>query len=1360
MSKFTESSTVQYARQRLSEQAKIAAPPREIDAMKTYYHGTSSGAAAEAIKTEGIKPPSITTNGKMAPVRGKVYITPHIQYAMIYGLGANVFGSNSTWQWPEAEGPYGYVFEIAGKDLVDIQPDEDSVGELLMFALRGRDYSSSGKENAILQPEYAGTAASLVSLAETHLTDRQLRRVKEGEVAEWAHCGKKLVKLMSDSLKLSLIDCGAHIAHAGVIYPTKLWRFNKADAGVIKRDGSNFFEHAEEIPLRRPVTAKAAPTLQRHVQEFMKVLDASGVMTIPTIDVVSKSGVDWAGLCSASFKKDNKVVTSVESRIRIQQAIAVEEENARRVIAHECCHHSCWWKHLVNVDPKTALTWFESYQEDEHGKDWKAEAAKLNAIYGANFVAENSDMLVDPTEEPEKIRVFYVVMQRHGRTGELMGWALRPMTPAAKKSIVRRAMYNDVRILKSNDVVLFHSLEPYNESTAIDGTSAKEVSALEKLWEQGEAVTAFNKSAASFGPEDIPPYFYLVFDPEIGRPAFDRVYTTLQSGVMPGVVGISADKAIISQFGYRGGILKMPGVETVEANRLSRVMYENHEYLLSKGMSALYRIWDKNPQTLGGRWGMMQNLVDDINKRMPPRAYKDLNYFGIASVVGHAYGKKPVTINNTHELRDYLFEEFVKAWTEQYGKGQCPFTSQDVERAISEGLDAIARTYNDEAEWLLKDKTLHIPANSSLIVNVDPGYVENLKRWQQYKETTDEKELAWDIEHKMPMALEGVRAEKMFADIEKLRNLFDVTLTHGYEEAAKVAVAVRNHKFGCVMLLPEGEISETVLELSRKLVHDDEVYKDPEDDSFGRVEIPHTTALWGIKQERVGDRIRKVIAKVSPREFRLMNVTFFDDNEDYDVVKFDLAGEDLFAFHDALVEEFPDHEETFDFHPHMTISYVKKGLGKKIAERASKWEGLTVPVRAVDYSRQDGVHEYYTLEGEKTKIAKFKNQYSMICAKCHGMLKPTLVRENPRHHFNPGIEYSCNCGAAKIWGNSIRNEDAFKKHLEEGTVNEYYQGFCNDIYCGFCNGWVSPVRNGWRPYVDLLGCSRPECPSHAVRPQGVVDELNGLDYEGDKYTNFVEGSRNDKEDSTPPRLLEFYANYYSTNKVAAEPTKKMRGSIYYHGTKEAGAKQILRDGFIKPWDLVGKSNYSGDLTPIENRAYLTTDIDVAIRYAAPPIKDYTEGARGYIFEINGAALADVIPDEDAVFEILQDLSDDSNHSGIKSRPKLKKALIEFLEARDGKFTHSQEDAKAIAKELPVDIALSILRMPGVGIAHEGHIPFQDCYSFDQMELIKYDNAVAAGKKPKLSEWARHETSSEKAASKTNYEQGGHYVEST
>lgn len=194
----------------------------------TFYHGTTRREAALGIAKNGIQP-GVTKekkvkNGHLTPVVGKTYATHDIGYAQMYALGGDIAGHDTQMTHHKTD-PHGYVFAIHGHQLGHIDPDEDSVGEAV----------------------YKKKHDWLNGMARQHLTDGQQRRVKDGEYSEWARSGKKLVKKMSDSQKLDLIRGGAHIAHDGPLQPHAVYRIHHNKIPLLKRDGSNFFDHAEKI---------------------------------------------------------------------------------------------------------------------------------------------------------------------------------------------------------------------------------------------------------------------------------------------------------------------------------------------------------------------------------------------------------------------------------------------------------------------------------------------------------------------------------------------------------------------------------------------------------------------------------------------------------------------------------------------------------------------------------------------------------------------------------------------------------------------------------------------------------------------------------------------------------------------------------------------------------------------------------------------------------------------------------------------------------------------------------------------------------------------------------------------------------
>jgi len=213
------------------------AEPRDVDIAKTYYHGTNKADNAEAILREGIKAPEIIgRGGKMAPVKGRVYLTSDIRYAILYTLGANAIGTDFNF----LDERYGYLFVIDGKKLTDIQPDEDSVGELLYDVLNNTPLQYSSED--------MGKVNWLKWIAKDRLTPLQYDNAKQYKnFGDLSAAGKKLLKYMSDEQKLQLIDLGAHISNDSVLFPDQAWEFDKNLNPQLNQDVSNFFELAERI---------------------------------------------------------------------------------------------------------------------------------------------------------------------------------------------------------------------------------------------------------------------------------------------------------------------------------------------------------------------------------------------------------------------------------------------------------------------------------------------------------------------------------------------------------------------------------------------------------------------------------------------------------------------------------------------------------------------------------------------------------------------------------------------------------------------------------------------------------------------------------------------------------------------------------------------------------------------------------------------------------------------------------------------------------------------------------------------------------------------------------------------------------
>ena len=229
---------------------EMATPSSQI-VDKLYYHGTKTKEAAKSIWKNGLVS-SFTDdkyNGKKAlyrPVDGNVYVTTDLKYAIIYALGGVLMGSD----YLEKRDPkgFGYLFVFNGTELNDIQPDEDSVGEMVHDCLLKQIHSDRHPDSVI---NTSPTVRRLANKAKAEMSPRTIEKAIDGEYSAWIRIGKYLLSRMTDEQKLELIDLGAHVANKGNMLPHQMWAIPYKQVKHLDRDGSNFFEYAKLISERK-----------------------------------------------------------------------------------------------------------------------------------------------------------------------------------------------------------------------------------------------------------------------------------------------------------------------------------------------------------------------------------------------------------------------------------------------------------------------------------------------------------------------------------------------------------------------------------------------------------------------------------------------------------------------------------------------------------------------------------------------------------------------------------------------------------------------------------------------------------------------------------------------------------------------------------------------------------------------------------------------------------------------------------------------------------------------------------------------------------------------------------------------------
>lgn len=139
--------------------------------------------------------------------------------------------------------------------------------------------------------------------------------------------------------------------------------------------------------------------------------------------------------------------------------------------------------------------------------------------------------------------------------------------------------------------------------------------------------------------------------------------------------------------------------------------------------------------------------------------------------------------------------------------------------------------------------------------------------------------------------------------------------------------------FGCLM----GKVDiKNWGKLGANFIEKEDVYGTQED-GFGLEDKPHVTLLFGFHDDEpdIAERLEKELPTKGPIKAKIVGISFFE-TPDYDVVKFDVESPALAKLNTWCKDNFDYTSAHKVYHPHATIAYVKKGMGKKYKRDMSK----------------------------------------------------------------------------------------------------------------------------------------------------------------------------------------------------------------------------------------------------------------------------------------------------------------------------------------------------------------------------------------------------------------------------------------
>lgn len=173
----------------------------------------------------------------------------------------------------------------------------------------------------------------------------------------------------------------------------------------------------------------------------------------------------------------------------------------------------------------------------------------------------------------------------------------------------------------------------------------------------------------------------------------------------------------------------------------------------------------------------------------------------------------------------------------------------------------------------------------------------------------------------------------------------------------KVIELNKEYDFSCAMANIDFDIS-----ISEEIIDKKDLYFGEENEdkrTYGLEDNPHVTILYGLHNDIKESDVTDILKLFKDIKIKLINASLFE-NEKFDVLKFDVESEELFTMNKIFTEMFEYTTDYPDYHPHVTIAYLKKGTAKKYVDKFDELinvEGLS-EIRIKEYTYSSNKKKY------------------------------------------------------------------------------------------------------------------------------------------------------------------------------------------------------------------------------------------------------------------------------------------------------------------------------------------------------------------------------------------------------------------
>ncbi|MFI4873969.1 MAG: ADP-ribosyltransferase, partial [Blastopirellula sp. JB062] len=185
-----------------------------------------------------------------------------------------------------------------------------------------------------------------------------------------------------------------------------------------------------------------------------------------------------------------------------------------------------------------------------------------------------------------------------------------------------------------------------------------------------------------------------------------------------------------------------------------------------------------------------------------------------------------------------------------------------------------------------------------------------------------------------------------------------------YKQPAQFSEGARS--YSCLMGLFESNVTEHVRQLGRNISTADLALD-------GIEKNPHVTLLWGIHSDE-SEQIRFVLKRYGPCGLRLGGLGCFE-GDDQDVLYVSVESNAIHEIRAVLESSIPNTQTHDCYIPHVTLAYLRPGMGKKYVENpqllghADEQDSLAW-VSTLEFSNSREEREYIRLTGEMLQFSE------------------------------------------------------------------------------------------------------------------------------------------------------------------------------------------------------------------------------------------------------------------------------------------------------------------------------------------------------------------------------------------------------